>query len=41
MIGQNLYRKGIEQMYRIEEREGKRGVLKALILWNCQMDPLQ
>ena len=41
MIGQNQYGKGIEQMYRIEEREGKRGVLKPLMVWNCQKDPLQ
>ena len=36
MIGRNLYGKGIEQMYRIEEREGERGVLKPSIVWNCQ-----
>ena len=41
MIGQNQYGKGIEQMYRIEEREGKRGVLKPLMVLNCQKDPLQ
>ena len=41
MIGRNQCGKGIEEMYRIEEREGERGVLKALIVWNCQEDPLR
>ena len=28
------------QMYRIERREGERGVLKPLMVSNCQKDPL-